>query len=89
MSKVIWKFPIPVINRFKLDMPAGAKVLHVATQNDEPCIWALVDPARAVEARRFRLVGTGHEVTNPGEYVGTFMMRDGALVFHLFAGEVE
>lgn len=85
-TKTIWKFPIPCEDIFKLDLPLGAKVLTVQTQIGTPCIWVLVDPEMEETPYWFRLAGTGHPL-DPVEsetYVGTFQLRDGALVFHLF-----
>jgi hypothetical protein len=84
MSEVVWKFPIPATDDFELEMPVGAKVVHVAMQNGEPCVWALVDPTKALELRRFRLACTGDPITVTGDYVGTFMRWNGALMYHLF-----
>ena len=90
-DKTIWKFPLSVDGA--VEMPVGAKVLTVAAQadergNEQACLWALVDPDPRCEkeTRRFRTVGTGHTIVDPGslEYVGTFMFAGGALVFHVF-----
>lgn len=86
MSLTIWKFPIPVTDDIEIEMPAGAEVLHVAEQAGQVCLWALVRPDAPVERRRFRLAGTGHAVTTDvrRRHVGTVLLHDGALVFHLF-----
>jgi hypothetical protein len=82
----VWKQPIPVDGAFELLMPRGARVLTVQVQGTIPCVWMLVDPAAAPERRRFRLAGTGHPIENAADldYVGTFQIHGGALVFHLF-----
>lgn len=68
-----------------LHMPTGAKVLTVQMQGDQPQLWALVDQAQPKEWRTFEIHGTGHPMpTNPGEYVATFQMDGGALVWHVF-----
>lgn len=87
MTRYIYKYPIPVEDRFELSLPQGSEVLTVQVQRDAPQIWALVDPERPPEARRFRLAGTGHPITEQaslGRYVSTFQMLDGQLVFHVF-----
>ena len=85
MSLTIWKFEIQVTDRQTVSMPAGSRVLCVQTQNGLPHVWALADRDRPYEERAFLLVGTGHPIdADPGRYVGTFQMRNGALVFHLF-----
>lgn len=81
----VWKFPVPLVDGFTLDMPSGAKLLAVQTQNGGAWLWALVDPAQPKEVHQFHLRGTGHPIQDPSwVYVATFQMRNGNLVFHLF-----
>lgn len=83
--KTIYKYEIsPGIESF--EMPVGAEVLTVQAQNDKPYLWALVDTTeKAVEMRKFGVYGTGHNMPQePGEYVGTFQLHGGSLVFHVF-----
>lgn len=83
----IWKFTIPIADEFTIDMPQGAKLLDVQAQGGEqPVLWALVEPDETIQPRCFALRGTGHDATglDEAEYVGTFQLNRGALVFHLF-----
>ncbi len=85
----VWKFQIPIEDSFSLEMPIDAELLHVAIQDRQPCLWALVEPQCATETRHFELRGTGHELdTDRADthcvHVGSFMMSGGAIVFHLF-----
>lgn len=83
--RTIWKYPLVATTAIDLEMPKGARVLTVQTQNHAPVMWALVDPAAAKELRRFRVVGTGHEgAPDRGTYIGTFQLQGGSLVFHVF-----
>lgn len=87
---VIWKFPLPpydergmVTYRPVVDMPRDARILTLQLQDEEPTLWAVVDPQAPCEPRRFVIVGTGHPVPEDvGPYVGTWQWP--ALVFHLF-----
>lgn len=95
-NRVIWKFQFAVADDVSIEMPAFAEILHVDVQNDVPAIWAIVDPRREVETRKFHLYGTGHamcvgdgtaEHSTPAQseaHIGSFMLRNGQLVFHLF-----
>jgi len=67
-------------------MPVNAQILTVQIQNGEPFIWALVNPTGELFPYKFRLAGTGHEINESSNmsYIGSFQMRGGALVFHLF-----
>lgn len=42
--KKIYKYRIEVTDDQNIEMPVGAKILTVQTQNGVPCIWAMVDP---------------------------------------------
>lgn len=88
MEKQIWKYRVDIGN-FTLDIPRDARILTVQTQREQPCIWVLVDTsAKIKETRFFSLYGTGHPVISEKdeklEYIGTFQLADGSLVFHLF-----
>lgn len=90
MKKTIWKFELSpsITGTHSFTMPKDAKILTVQTQNNNPCIWALVNPNNEVEERFFELFGTGHDVyCDMGidrKYINTIQMREGGLVFHLF-----
>lgn len=80
----IWKYNLRP--GCTVDMPKGAKLLHVAEQNDDVCLWAQVDPLAPLEARRFAILGTGHDMPDyfKMEYIGTALMRNLNLVFHVY-----
>lgn len=85
--KAIWKFPIQIDGPFEIDMPAGAMILRVKTQESLPQMWALVEPMAAREKRYFDVHPTGHQIPNDDRrYLGTFdlQMLGACLVFHLF-----
>lgn len=84
-SKVFWKYPFAVQEILHIKMPLNAQILHLDVQRDIPAIWALVDSDLELETRKFYLYGTGHRVPDrPQKYVGSFLMYDGQIVFHLF-----
>jgi len=80
----VWKFSVPVSDEFELEMPRHAEILFIAVQDDSPFIWARVVPGRHKETRKFKLRGTGHPIDTVSTHLGSFMLRGGALVFHLF-----
>lgn len=84
MARSIWKFPLRVADFVEFAMPKNAKVLTVQVQLGDPCVWAEVDVGAETEIRRFRTFGTGHPLDSGLLYIGTYQMRDGALVFHLY-----
>lgn len=90
MSNRIFKYPIPITDKFCMQLPSLATVLCVQTdlKTDTACIWAIVCPENEPEERSFELFGTGQEVpTDMGvqrKYIGTFQCDNGAFVGHLF-----
>lgn len=81
----IWKWEIEVTDQQTLMMPAKAKLLDVKMQGDSCCIWALCDEKAENEPRHLAIYGTGNPMPGePGEYVATFQMHGGSLVFHAF-----
>jgi hypothetical protein len=87
MGKRIFKYEVPVADRFTVEMPTGAELLAVQMQHDRPVFWALVDDNHNREARTFYVVGTGNRVPAGAEiYVGTW--QSGPFVWHLFTGHI-
>lgn len=86
--KTIWKFPLIVNDFQQISIPAGAQLLDVQVQHDQPCLWALVDPAAPREFLTFRTVGTGHPFIDDawGSYrhIGTYQLAAGGFVGHVF-----
>jgi hypothetical protein len=87
----IFKYPIPIQDYIELDLPVGAQILTVQVQHNVPCLWALVTLTldETTEPHRFYLFGTGHPMPDNKpklelQYVGTFQLHGGELVFHLF-----
>lgn len=87
MKKAIWKFELTPDNNL-YEMPKGAKILCVQTQNEKPMVWALVDPDAEKEKRELIIIPTGAELfSNMADnmlYIGTFQVGGGSLVFHVF-----
>ena len=81
----VWKYLIPIQDKFTLLMPVGARPLTFQVQGG-PTMWALVDPDAEQQTREFAVVGTGHADTpESGNYIGT--IQHGAFVWHLFERE--
>jgi hypothetical protein len=83
----VFKYRLEINDVVVLYLPKDAKVLTVQAQNDVPCIWAAVNPAmQELEKRTLRIAGTGHAIVDEivGDYVGTFQLCNGKLVYHVF-----
>lgn len=83
--KRIFKYPVNIVDFIEIEMPKGAEILSFQTQYEQPCIWAIVDPEAETEMRKFRVCGTGHELSaHLGKFIGTTQVSGGRLVWHLF-----
>ena len=83
----VYKYPLEIQDVVRVVMPKGAKVLTVQVQHGRPCLWAAVDPSQMdLEERLFRIAGTGHAIVDEivNDYIDTFQMLGGQLVFHVF-----
>ncbi len=84
--KAIWKYELKPTDDQNIEMPDGAEILTMQCQGETPCLWVLVDPTKRKKIRRFEIFGTGHtmDVLSVSTYVGTYQLKDGQLVFHVF-----
>jgi len=82
MNTKIWKFLFEVVDFQTLNIPYGAKLLHIGTQQDIPTLWAAVNPEQPLENRRFWVVGTGGRIPRDSTYVGTSVGSE--FVWHIY-----
>lgn len=81
----IWKWTLNMTDVQTVEMPAAAKLLTVQLQGGMPQVWALCDERAPKEPRHIAIYGTGNPMPDePGDYIATFQMHGGALVFHAF-----
>lgn len=82
MIKKVFKYNI---NEAKTMLPVGALVLKVALQNDNLCLWALVDPeVKGHVEREFQVYPTGYEIEEPYKHSYLETIFRGDMVFHVF-----
>ncbi len=82
--QTVFKYPLKIQDEQQVKLPRGARLLRVMVQNGVPCLWAQVESGRDTEDRTIFIHGTAHPVDPNGEYLDSFMVNDGALVFHVF-----
>lgn len=85
-NMTIFKYPLNVVTEQFIVMPQGAKVLSIAEQKGRIQLWALVDELASQVRRRVVILGTGHSANSVSglDFIGTFLLHEGALVFHAF-----
>ena len=88
MNQTIYKYPVPIENRFSLMLPKGAEIICVKgpSQRMGTNIYAIIYTDRVETQRHFELFSTGEvmstDTTVQRKYIGTF--NDGNFVGHLF-----
>lgn len=83
----VFKYPLQVTDVQRVDTFEGWQPLVVQMQDGVPTLWALVDDKRPPRRQDVFIHGTGHPVFDEAtNYVGTFQLEGGYLVFHVFTG---
>lgn len=81
---IIYKYQFALVESQYVAMPGGAEVLSTGLQNGIITIWAKVDPNNPSVAYAFHIVGTGGEVPDNTEFIGT--VQQDRFVWHVFQG---
>lgn len=80
MKRTVWKFPI--VDDARVEMPEGAKAVHIGFQGRQLTMWAEIDPSAPLTHRSFEIVGTGHDIPDGGQHVYSWI--DEPFVWHLY-----
>ena len=67
-----------------VEMHENAEILSVQMQNDDLCIWAIVDPESPKVMKHFTFIGTGQEPPNLEIWEFLVTIQNGPLVWHFF-----
>lgn len=86
MSRVVWKFSVPVGEPCTRRLPAGADVIATGCQLGPDIVhfWAEVAPDQPLVERHFQACGTGEILPEPHVHHGSVITADGKLVWHLY-----
>lgn len=88
MDKQVWKYELKTELNQIIEMPKGAEILTVQTQNGHPYLWALVDPEQPKEERHIEVFATGEPISYgmgiDRKYINSYQLRGGSFVFHVF-----
>lgn len=85
--RTIWKYRLTFgfDEIMEIKMPDFAEIVHVETQDDYACMWAIVDTSTPLVTRRFIRVFTGSKLSDTISafaYIGTYLIR--GIVGHVF-----
>jgi hypothetical protein len=83
MNKKIFKYPLLITGKQKLELPANAEPLSAQVQNGQLCIWFIVDTHMPPRDAEIYIYGTGNNLPEfIGNYISTVQME--GLVWHIF-----
>ena len=88
MDLTIWKYELKAVDEQDITMPRGARILTVQAQYGTAHLWAMVTPDSKPEKRKIHIRRTGDSTSSScshENYIGTFQLEGGELVFHVFA----
>ncbi len=67
----IWKYQIPVLEDFTIDLPEGAQIIRFDNEVGKLWLWAIVRPDAPIVPRRLLAFKTGAEMPDiPMSYLG-------------------
>lgn len=70
-SRAIWKYQIPVLEDFEVDLPKGSEIIRFANEGGKLFLWAVVSPHAQIEPVRLLAFKTGAEMPNTEmQYLG-------------------
>lgn len=58
-GKVIFKYQMPVLEQFTMELPEGAEIIRMQDQDGLFWLWAVVDTEKPLETRSFMAFKTG------------------------------
>ncbi len=66
---VIYKYQLPILEKFTLQLPKGAKILRVDVVEGVPNLWALVNKHAVEDERKFEMYKTGQDIGTDTDYM--------------------
>ena len=93
MRKIVKKFSLRRRNMNEasyihtIDMPEGAKIIHLGVEFIEPVFWALIDDdEEGMEKRQFLCIKDHEEMEEDAnlKYLGTYILQQGHIIEHVF-----
>ncbi|EGL63614.1 hypothetical protein AGRO_3683 [Agrobacterium sp. ATCC 31749] len=74
-----------IADRVEIDCPAHSEILSADVQfPGQIAIWYRCDPGQHRRRRTIHAVVTGQPAPADARFISTLLLRNGALVFHLF-----
>lgn len=83
----IFKYELTIEDRQVIKTFVSFEPLSIKVQNGKPVLYAIVDDETEAQSVRIETYGTGFAIepyTSKAEYVGSYLLQEGTLVFHVF-----
>ena len=88
LMQTIWKVILGQTGIQEIEVPVGAVMLCAREQHERICVWFRCNPTNPIVRKAVAVVGTGDQIPNAFDhYIGSAMLMDGALGFHIFGRE--
>lgn len=78
----IHKYPLEFTDHQSIDMPLGAKIVHIDLQDNQLCVWAEGNPEHPKVQRKFELYATGEKIETMARHLKTVLI--GRFVYHIY-----
>lgn len=70
-ARTIWKYQIPVLERFDVDLPEGAEIIRFKNEGGKLWLWAVVQPDSPISPKTLLAFKAGAEMpTEKLKYLG-------------------
>lgn len=79
--KIIYKFPMET-GQTEVRYGGSPRIALVTMQNGAPTVWLEVDTEEDLAVRQFRVFGTGMEIPDGWQHVGS--CQDGIFIWHVY-----
>ena len=61
-GRIIYKYQMPVLESFKMELPEGAEIIRMKDEGGLFWLWAVVDTRKPNETRQFHAFKTGAKI---------------------------
>ena len=79
----VWKYALHLTSRQFIDIPIGAKPVHFATQGNQICLWAELDPKQEKTQKEIFCVPTGGDIPENTAHIGSVVLPN-LTVWHYY-----
>lgn len=83
-DRVIYKYKVPASSKYSLFLPKGSRPLHIGYMHGDMYVWVELTMSEEKENIDLYIVATGESFQVLGAFLGTVLMQDQGLVWHVY-----